>query len=551
MSLAAAGLVATAIGGTAIASAPPSDPATGSDAPAGEMTGYDESDSCGTDTNTSNIAAIQSPDPMTVQFTLCETDAAFDAKVAFSAFGIFPSELLEDTAALVESPVGTGPYSLAAWERGSQIVLEANPDYWGEPAMSQRAVFQWNPDGSQRLVQLESGAADGIDNVNTDDFESVANNPDLQLIDRGALNVMYLGFNVDIAPFDDPVLREAIAIGIDRQRIVDNFFPASSIAATQFLPPDIPGHDSDFVDFETNVEEAAAMIAEAYPDGIDVTLSYRDAARPYVPQPTPIMTDIQAQLADIGINATLDLQESGTFIDNANAGQIGFYMLGWNADYPDPGNFMDFHFGPSASPQFGTGFDDIHEAISTAGTTGDPDARVETYSSVNAMLAEHIPMVPIAYGGSGLAYKAEVVGAHASPLGNENLSVMGIEGQDQFVFVQNGEPSGLYCADETDGESLRVCEQINESLLAYEIGGTEVIASLAEEWEANEDSTVWTFHLREGVTFHDGSELDATDVIESYRVLWDASDPRHVGRGQGFYYWSALMGGFLNPAPAE
>ena len=52
---------------------------------------------------------------------------------------------------------------------------------------------------------------------------------------------------------------------------------------------------------------------------------------------------------------------------------------------------------------------------------------------------------------------------------------MSIEGQDQFVWMQNGEPSGLYCADETDGEALRACEQINESLLAYEVGGTEVV----------------------------------------------------------------------------
>ena len=58
---------------------------------------------------------------------------------------------------------------------------------------------------------------------------------------------------------------------------------------------------------------------------------------------------------------------------------------------------------------------------------------------------------------------------------------MGIEGQDQFVFVQNGEPGGLYCADETDGESLRVCEQISESLLAYEIGGTAVGAVARRE----------------------------------------------------------------------
>ena len=60
---------------------------------------------------------------------------------------------------------------------------------------------------------------------------------------------------------------------------------------------------------------------------------------------------------------------------------------------------------------------------------------------------------------------------------------------------------------------------------------------------------MWTFHLREGVTFHDGSTFDATDVVESYRVQWDAADPRHVGRTGNFEYWGALFGGFLNPPP--
>src|SRR5918998_1701163 len=95
--------------------------------------------------------------------------------------------------------------------------------------------------------------------------------------------------------------------------------------------------------------------------------------------------------------------------------------------------------------------------------------------------------------------------AHASPLSNESLAVMGIEGQDQFTFLQNGEPSGLYCADETDGEALRVCEQIGEALLAYEVGGTDVVPSLATEYQNTPDLKEWTFKLRPGVTFHDGS----------------------------------------------
>ena len=132
------------------------------------------------------------------------------------------------------------------------------------------------------------------------------------------------------------------------------------------------------------------------------------------------------------------------------------------------------------------------------------------------------------------------------PLSNEQMSVMGIPGQDQFNWIQNGEPGGLWCADETDGEALRVCEQIGESLLAYEVGGTDVVPALASSFEANEDGTVWTFTLRDGVTFQDGTPFDANDVVATYRAQWDKKAPAHTGRTGDFTYFSAFFGGFLN-----
>jgi ABC-type transport system substrate-binding protein len=528
---------------------------TGDSEPAGDLLAYDESAQCGTEGYTGNIAGIEAVDELTVKFTLCSPDVAFPAKVAFSAFQIQSSEYLESTGGsgdIIELPVGTGPYTLSAWERGSQIVLERNEDYWGDPALATTAVFRWNPEGAQRLVELQSGTADGIDNVGTDDFAAVEGDAALQLVERDPLNVFYVGFNVDQAPFDNELVRQAVAKAIDRDRLVANFYPKGSVAATQFLPPGIPGFDDTFTDTEYDPEAARALLTEAgMPDGFDVTLSLRDVARGYLPQPVPVATDIQAQLAEVGINVTLDVQESGTFIDNANAGTLPFYLLGWGADYPDATNFMDFHFGRGASPQFGTGFPDVQDKIAEAAALTDQAERDVLYAEVNALLAEHVPMVPIAYGGSAVAYKAEVTGAHASPLSNESLAVMGIEGQDQFTFVQNGEPSGLWCADETDGEALRVCEQIGESLLAYEVGGTATVPSLAESYEPNEDLTEWTFSLRSGVTFHDGTAFDANDVVNTYRAQWDAADPRHVGRTGDFTYFSALFGGFLNPPPAE
>jgi ABC-type transport system substrate-binding protein len=238
--------------------------------------------------------------------------------------------------------------------------------------------------------------------------------------------------------------------------------------------------------------------------------------------------------------------ESTAFIDAATGGTLPFYLLGWGADYPDATNFFDFHFGPTYKG-FGTPFEDIGDLLAQGSSTVDQAERDDIYAQVAELLQQHAPMVPLAHGASATAYQAAVEGAQASPLSNEQMAAMSMEGQEQFVWVQNGEPGGLYCADESDGESLRVCEQINESLLGYEVNGTDVVEVLAESYETNDDGTEWTFTLREGVTFHDGSAFDANDVVESYRVIWDAADPRHVGRSGEFAYWGGFFGGHLNP----
>jgi ABC-type transport system substrate-binding protein len=156
-------------------------------------------------------------------------------------------------------------------------------------------------------------------------------------------------------------------------------------------------------------------------------------------------------------------------------------------------------------------------------------------------------MVPVAHGGSATAFKADVVGAHSSPLTSEVFAVMKPADRSQLVFSQNAEPGGLYCADETDGESLRVCEQIMQGLYGYKVAGTEAIPALAKQCTPSADLMTWTCDLQENVKFADGAAFDANDVVMSFAVQWDAAHPLHKGRTSVFEYWSGLFGGFLNP----
>jgi len=498
------------------------------------------------------IKSIEAVDSMTVKFTLCAPDPAFPAKAAFSAFGIQPAEHLEATSGSpIENPVGTGPYKLERWDRGTEVVFARNDAYWGELAKEATLIFRWNSESAARVTELQAGTADGIDNPGPADFAIIEADPSLALYERLGTNVFYIGFNNTIAPFDNVLVRQAIAHAIDKQRIVDNFYPVGSVAATQFMPPAIPsGYTEGFEPLDYNLDTARALLEESGVTlPLEIKLTYRDVNRSYLPSPGIVANDIASQLAEIGITVNIEVMESGTFIQSTQAGTEGFYLLGWGADYPDATNFLDYHFGANQNIQFGDKFEDITTPLTAAAQLADFDARQALYAEANAAIRDEVPMIPVAHGGSGTAFRADIIGAHSSPLGNENFAVMEDPNDDVLVWMQNGEPIGLYCADETDGESLRACEQVVESLLAYEVGGSAVVPSLASEYSANEDLTEWTFVLREGVTFHDGSALDANDVVESWVVQWDASNPLHTGNSGQFEYFGSLFGGFIN-APA-
>ncbi|HLF27866.1 MAG TPA: ABC transporter substrate-binding protein [Anaerolineae bacterium] len=352
-------------------------------------------------------------------------------------------------------------------------------------------------------------------------------------------------------PLSYEKVRQAIAMGIDRQAIVDKFYPTGSTVASHFTPCAIPGGCEGEAWYAFDREAAKRLLAEAgYPNGFDLTLAYRDVVRSYLPTPGRVAEELQAQLKELGINATIEMQEGGTFLDNASNGKLEIFLLGWNADYPDATNFLDSHMGAGANDSFGAKFDDVTSALAEAASLADQTARNALYATANTAIKQHVPMVPVAHGGSATVFTADATGGHASPLGNESFKVVEAPGKETFVWMQNAEPLSLYCADETDGESLRACEQIFDPLLTYEIGGVAVEPNIAEMPVANDDLTEWTVTLRDGVTFSDGTPLTAQDVVATYAVQWDRNHPLHVGNTGNFDYWTYLFLAFLEEPPA-
>ncbi len=493
------------------------------------------------------ILSIEATGEHEVVFSLCSPDPAFLAKLAFVPFAIQPAEHLEATGGSpLDNPVGTGPFMLDDWSRGSEIVFSANPDYWGTPPSFSTLVFRWADESTSRILELQSGTADYITNLAASDYDTVESDPNMEVLPDRNPNIFYLGMNNTFAPFDDVRVRQAIAMGIDRQQIIDTFYPTGSEVASHFTPCIIPNGCEGEAWYDFDPEGARDLLAEAgYPDGFETTIFLRDVFRVYLPEPQVVAQEIQSQLAaNLGITATIEVQESGAFLEiNAAGEHDGFHLLGWGADYPHVTNFLDFHFG-GGNEQFGDPVADVVSLLAQGAATIDEAEAAPIYAEVNNLLKAEVPMIPIAWGASADAASVTLEGATVPPFGSAQYATMTPAG-DTLVRVQNAEPISLFCADETDGETLAACEQVLEGLYGYSVAG-EVEPRLAETCDPNDDGTVWTCTLRQGVTFHDGSAFDSSDVIVSWAAGIDASNPLHVGSTGAFEYFDYLWGGLIN-----
>ena len=493
------------------------------------------------------IAKIEAVDELTVRFTLCAPDPAFTQKLAVTNFAVNDSGWLAaaiEGGSLATTMNGTGPLALAAWEQGVQIVLTRNNAYWGEKAASERVVIQWEPESAARLLQLRAGTVDAADNLAPTDEAAIAADALLALLTRPGFNTFYLNFNNRYAPVSDVRVRQAIAIALDRQRIVDLFYPSGSTLATHVPPCVIDGACVGDAWYEQDLVAARALLADAgYPNGIDLTLSLRETPRAYLPDPVAVATDIQAQLATVGIRVTLKVEEAGGYIGKLLSGDLESASFSAALpDYPEVWNSLGIDFGSTSGPAHGDQYPQLVALLDEAQRESDPAARAALFTQINNEIRAQVPVVPIANGASLIAARAAVSGLVASPVAMERFASVRVEGSGTFTWLQGGEPAGLYCMDEEDREAVRICAQVMEGLYGYAEGGTAAEPRLATGCAVSADGLVVECALRSGVRFHNGARLDAGDVLDSFAAAWDCAHPLHVGRTGDFRGWGWIMG---------
>jgi len=505
---------------------------------------------------TGEIKRIRADDATTVVFELCSPDVAFLSKIADPAFGINDAAWLTahvdpgitGPQALATDVNGTGPYRLEAWNPGAEVSLARNDGYWGDPAANERAIVRWAPSSSERVDELQAGTVDGIDDVAPADVAAIDADVSMVTAPSDGLDVVYLGVTDTFTPFDQERVRRALALGIDRQKLVMSFLPPSAKVSTYAAPCALryACAGADWYEYDPTLAKET-LAAAGFPDGFVTSIHFSTTPSRVLPDPAGLATELQTELeTNLGIRAELVAEADATYRANVDAGTLdGIHLLTQGPAYPDVSASLDERL--AGEGEIGRPYDDISKALAAGRSTASGAKRAAAYTKANDAIRSHVPLIPLAAVGSDAAFLADVKGGIASPLGLESFATMTPGDRRQFVWLATHEPAGLSCADEVDPVARLICAQVVEGLYAHEPGGTAVVPALAEKCSPDPALTVWTCTLRRDVLFTDGARLDANDVVLSFAVQWDADHPLHRGRLGAFPTFAGWFGGFLNP----
>jgi peptide/nickel transport system substrate-binding protein len=368
------------------------------------------------------VKSVKAIDEHSVAFVLDKPMAPFLANLAMPMFGIAsPTAVKKHADDYFKNPVGTGSFRFREWRKDDRIVLERNPSYWGEKALLDRVVFRSIVDNAARLLELQTGSIDLMEFLNPDDLSSVKNDAKLQLILRPSMNVGYLWWNVEKAPFDKLDVRRAIAHAVNKRLIVDKLLGGIAVPAKNMLPPSMWGYNEAVVDYEYDPPKAREYLAKAgLPNGFKTTLWAMPNPRPYMPQPTKIAEAIQADLKAVGIDAEIVTMDWATYLAKTRDGEQDMYMLGWTGDNGDPDNFLYWFFGQREvrSRYFNAR---AAELTGKARAIFDHDERAQLYREAQVVLKEDAANLTIAHTTPPLAAKKTVRGFIPHATGGEKL----------------------------------------------------------------------------------------------------------------------------------
>ncbi|MCL1949157.1 MAG: glutathione ABC transporter substrate-binding protein [Turicibacter sp.] len=372
--------------------------------------------------------AIVVMDESTVRVGTFEPFVPLLSHLAHTAGNIVPQALVEsDEEAFGQNPVGTGAFKFESWQPGERIQLVRFDDYYDGPVALERLAFRPITESTNRLIELETGQVHIALDVSPTDLGRIDSADGIELLRNTNLRINYLGFNTQMAPFDDARIRQAINYAIDQDVIIDGIMEGAATRALGPFSSEVWGYNENLTGYDFNLERARELMAEAgFEDGFETTIYVdTDITR------QNIATVLHNQLLAIGIRAQIVPLEWATFLEATSSGNHAMFILGWtsvtfDADYSLFPLFHSQQFGASGNRAFYSN-PDVDRLLEAARGELDPTARQAYYNEVQDIIVDDAPWAFLFVGESLIGASSSVNGFTPNPTAIHNFNYVTLD----------------------------------------------------------------------------------------------------------------------------
>ncbi|MEW7855771.1 ABC transporter substrate-binding protein [Pseudomonas chlororaphis] len=384
------------------------------------------------------IKKIDALDPLTVRFTLDHADSTFLATLSMGFASIYSAEYADQLLKtgtqdkLNSQPIGTGPFVFGRFQKDASIRYKANPDYFaGKPAVDS-LIFAITPDANVRLQKLRRNECQIALSPKPLDVTAALEEPALKVEKTAAFMTAFVAINSQHPPLDKPEVRQAINLAFDKVNYLKAVFENTAEPANGPFPPNTWSYAKELPGYTHDPAKARQLLAKAgLKDGFQTTIWTRPSGSLLNPNPSLGAQQLQADLAEVGIQAEIRVIEWGELIRRAKAGEHDLLFMGWAGDNGDPDNFLTPQF-TCAAVKSGTNFarycDPGLDKLITAGkTTTEQGVRSKLYQQAQTQIQQQALWLPLAHPTAFALTRKDVHGYQVSPFGRQDYSKVSLK----------------------------------------------------------------------------------------------------------------------------
>lgn len=377
------------------------------------------------------IESIETPDDQTVVFHLTQPDSAILAKLTYASTAVLDSAVVKENggtdaadaatadtaqAYLDTASAGSGMYIMTSYTPDSEIILEKNPNYWGQATNVDKYIIKIQPDSNTQMMTLSTGDLDIAMNMTDDTMDELAGAENIECINAATKTVGFVMINMNEeygGPVSNPQVQQAIRKALDYTGI-QTICGEGTITPYSIIQDGFMGSKGERAADYTNVEEAKQLLSEAgYPDGFDIDLTVCDLDMEGILL-TDLAQKVKDDLSQIGINVNIVSQPwAAGYGDDYRDGKLGFTVMYWGTDYTDPNVQLEFLPGAvvglragwtaEMDPELAAMYDVTMAATET-------DARIAALEQIQDATFENGPFIMIAQAPAHVGYNTRLDG---------------------------------------------------------------------------------------------------------------------------------------------